>query len=111
MNFIDIAKIFLGWFIPFACLGGITFIWKELQENKKSNTAMKNSMISLLRSQIVSKVEKYMEEGYLPDYARFCLTDLFKQYEALGGNHGIGKLVDNCLELPPIKKELNNNEK
>ena len=82
MSFIDIIKIFLGWFIPFACLGGITFIWKELQDNKKSNT----------------------EEGYLPDYARFCLTDLFKQYKDLGGNHGIATLVNKCLELPPIKK-------
>lgn len=105
MQFIDIVKIFLGWFIPFACLGGITFIWRELQENKKSNTAMKNSMISLLRSQIVSKVEKYMEEGYLPDYARFCLTDLFKQYKDLGGNHGIETLVNKCLDLPPVKKK------
>ena len=67
-------------------------------------------MISLLRSQIVSKVEKYMEEGYLPDYARFCLSDLFKQYKDLGGNHGLEKLVDNCLELPPIKKGVKNNE-
>ncbi len=72
----------------------------------KSNHAMKNSMVLLLRSQIVGKCEKYLEMGYLPDYGRSCLDDLFSQYEALGGNHGVGKLVDRCFELPPTKKEV-----
>lgn len=73
----------------------------------KSNHAMKNSMVLLLRSQIVGKCENYLQTGYLPDYARSCLEDLFEQYEALGGNHGVGKLVDKCFELPPSKKEVN----
>jgi hypothetical protein len=42
--------------------------------------------------------------GYLPDYARSCLEDLFKEYEVLGGNHGVGKLVDKTFEVPPTIK-------
>lgn len=76
----------------------------KLDDNEKSNVAMKNSMIILLRSQIVSKCEKYQELGYLPDYARSCICDLFSQYKMLGGNHGVEVLVDEILKLPTKRK-------
>ena len=76
---------------------------KKLQENDNNNKAMEKSMMILLRSQIVSKCENYQELGYLPDYARSCLCDLFEQYTALGGNHGVNLLVDEVLKLPSIK--------
>lgn len=75
----------------------------KLEENEKSNKAMKEATIAMLRSQIVSKCETYQKLGYLPEYARYCLTDLFKQYTALGGNHGVNVLVDEVLKLPAIK--------
>lgn len=77
----------------------------QLRANEVNNEAMKASMIILLRSQIVSKCEKYQELGYLPDYARSCICDLFAQYTALGGNHGVNILVDETLKLPPVKEE------
>lgn len=75
----------------------------KLQENDNNNKAMEKSMMILLRSQIVSKCENYQTLGYLPDYARSCLCDLFEQYTALGGNHGVNLLVDEVLKLPSIK--------
>lgn len=75
----------------------------KLQDNEKSNKAMKEATIAMLRSQIISKCESYQRMGYLPEYARYCLTDLFKQYTALGGNHGVNILVDEVLKLPAIK--------
>lgn len=77
----------------------------RLEENEKSNQAMKEATVAMLRSQIVSKCENYQKLGYLPEYARYCLTDLFKQYTALGGNHGVNILVDEVLKLPAIKIE------
>jgi len=77
----------------------------QLKDNKINNEAMRASMMILLRSQIVSKCETYQKLGFLPDYARSCLTDLFAQYTALGGNHGVNILVDKTLELPPVKEE------
>lgn len=74
--------------------------YKQNRKTNGANEAMKKSMIILLRSQIVSKCEKYQELGYLPDYARSCITDLFIQYTALGGNHGVKILVDETLKLP-----------
>lgn len=99
MEEINIFKIFINWLIPFACAGGITFMIKQFRFNK----AMKESMLSLIRSQIVSKCENYLELGYLPEYARYCLEELHKNYKALGGNHGIEVLVNKCFELPLSK--------
>ena len=78
---------------------------KKLDENEKSNEAVQNSLVMLLRSQIVSKCEKYQELGYLPDYARSCITDLFNQYTALGGNHGVLALVEQTFKLPAKRIE------
>ena len=100
----ELLMIFFRWIIPVICAGMLGKISKELKENKQSNSAMKESMIILLRSQIVSKAEKYEELGYLPDYARSCIDDLFKQYKALGGNHGVKILVDQVFKLPSKKR-------
>ena len=77
----------------------------KLEENEKNNKAQNEATIAILRSQIASKCENYQKLGYLPEYGRYCLTDLFKQYTALGGNHGIHVLVDEVLKLPSIKIE------
>lgn len=101
----EIIQIILKWGIPVILTGITGFIFRELKDNKKSNSAVKESMVLLLRSQIVGKAETYMKEGFLPDYARSCMEDLFNQYEILGGNHGVGNLVKQCFDLPPIKLE------
>ena len=93
--------IILKWAIPLigtSLIGILSYI-------VKNNHAIKKSMVLLLRSQIVGKCEKYLEMGYLPDYARSCLEDLFNQYELLGGNHGVGSLVNQCFSLPPTKRK------
>lgn len=95
----------IKWVIPFVLTGVIGYVMKELKDNRDSNKAMKQGMVILMRSQIVGKCEKYQDMGYLPDYARSCLEDLFKEYKMLGGNHGVEKLVDKIFELPPTTKE------
>lgn len=79
----------------------------KLQDNENSNKAMKEATIAMLRSQIISKCESYQRMGYLPEYARYCLTELFGQYTVLGGNHGVNILVDEVLKLPSIKINKN----
>lgn len=66
---------------------------------------MKESILSLIRSQLVGKCEIYLKQGCLPEYARYCLEELFKQYQILGGNHGVEKLVNKCFELPLEKEQ------
>lgn len=103
----QIIDTIIKWAVPVILTALIAFMKKTLKDNK----CMKQSMVILLRSQIVSKVEHYMKLGYLPDYARSCLEELFNQYTILGGNHGVGELVQKCFQLPPIeKKEKGGNE-
>lgn len=94
-------QIAINWGIPVLLAGILAFMKKLISDNQ----AMKASMLSLIRSQIVSKCESYQKKGYLPEYARYCLEDLFKNYQNLGGNHGIEKLVNNTFELPSAKEE------
>ncbi len=97
----EIIKIVITWAIPVVLTGIFGFLVKLF---KDMNT-MKASQLSIIRSQIVSKCEKYLEQEYLPEYARYCLNELFEQYKNLGGNHGIEVLVNQCFELPLSKKE------
>lgn len=97
----QIIKIVLNWAIPVILAGILAFLKKLINDMK----AMKLSQLSLIRSQIVSKCESYTKKGFLPEYARYCLEDLFKQYKALGGNHGIEKLVDKTFELPSANEK------
>ena len=99
-----IIQEIIKWGIPFILTGIITYIIRELKANKSNNTAMKNGLLSIIRSQIVSKCEKYQKEKCLPEYARYCLEDLFKQYKQLGGNHGIEILVTKTFELPSVRR-------
>ena len=100
-----IIENIIKWIIPLVCTALLTVVQKELKQNKNNNVAMKDSMVILLRSQIVSKCEKYEELGYLPDYARSCICDLYTQYKTLGGNHGVEVLVNETLKLKARKSE------
>lgn len=97
----EILMLVIKWLVPILCSAILGVFVKIYKDNK----ALKSAMLSLVRSQIVGKVEQYQGMGFLPEYARYCLEDLFKQYKALGGNHGIEKLVEQCFELPLNEKE------
>ena len=96
----ELIMTIIRWAIPFVCTALFSFFGKALHNIRGDNKAMKAGLLAIIRSQIVSKCEEYGKLGYLPEYARYCLEELHKQYKALGGNHGIEVLVDNTFELP-----------
>lgn len=77
---------------------------EQIQKLIDDNELLKKSNLSLIRSQIVSKCENYLKLGYLPEYARYCLEELYKYYQKLGGNHGIEILVNKTFNLPSEKE-------
>lgn len=95
----EIIMAILKWCIPIFLTGICSALYKIYKDNK----IVKLSILSIIRSQIVSKCESYQNKKHLPEYARYCLEDLFVQYKALGGNHGIEILVNNTFELPSRK--------
>lgn len=94
----------IKWIVPLVLTSMVAYISNETKRNKQRNTVINNAIISLLRSQIVGLAEQYIKFGYLPDYARFTLNDLYLNYHTLGANHGIELLVEQCNELPPCLK-------
>ena len=96
----EILMTIFKWLIPVVLTGISGVVVKIYKDNK----AVKLALLSIIRSQIVSKCESYQNKKYLPEYARYCLEDLFVQYKALGGNHGIEILVNNTFELPSKKE-------
>jgi len=95
----EIIMAIVKWCIPIFLTGICSALYKIYKDNK----IVKLSILSIIRSQIVSKCESYQNKGYLPEYGRYCLEELFKQYHSLGGNHGIEVLVNNTFELPSRK--------
>lgn len=95
----EILMTIFKWVIPVVLTGISGIVVKIYNDNK----AVKLALLSIIRSQIVSKCESYQSKGNLPEYARYCLEDLFVQYKTLGGNHGIEILVNNTFELPSRK--------
>lgn len=65
--------------------------------------AARAAIRALLRQQIIDACDKAREQGGMIFYQRENLHDMFTQYEALGGNHGIKDIVDEVLELPTVK--------
>ncbi|MEG1433023.1 hypothetical protein [Eubacterium sp.] len=65
--------------------------------------AARKAIRALLRQQIIDACDKAREQGGMIFYQRENLHDMFAQYEALGGNHGVRDIVDEAMELPTIK--------
>lgn len=83
----------------------VGYVINSRKKFNQENEALKESILALLWERLNDMVEKYEKLGYLPDHARSCLSNMFKQYKSLGGNHGMEVLVEECLKLPPIKIE------
>ena len=75
----------------------------KIQKVIEDNNLLKSGMLSIIRSQIISKCDHYQKQGFLPEYARYCLEELYKNYQKLGGNHGIEIQVNKTFELPLSK--------
>lgn len=95
----------LDWIAPLLIGALATFLSNQIIQNR----SLKQSIIALLRSQIVSNCEQYNKLGFLPDYARYTINELGTNYKRLGGNHGIEELICKTNQLPPIYKEKKDN--
>lgn len=100
----ELIEAFIHWFLPFICSAFFTYVYHCLKKFKNADDAIKSALLSIIRSKIVNMCEEYQSLGYLPEYARYTLDDLHKQYKILGGNHGIEKLVHNTFDLPTSLK-------
>ena len=80
-----------------------------LVANYKKFSALKSGVRALLRDRIIQSYNYWMEQKYCPIYARDSICDMFEQYTALKGNHGVKDLMEKLLALPtekPTRKRI-----
>ena len=76
------------------------FIFGNAIRLKKRLNATEKGVQALLRSQIISLYNKYIDKGYMPIYERENLEHLYTEYKALGGNGVIEHLKEKLDSLP-----------
>lgn len=79
-----------------ALVTGLTVIYRRFN-------ALKSGVRALLRDRIIQSYNYWMEKKYCPIFARDTICDMFEQYKALKGNHGVSDLMDKLLALPTEK--------
>lgn len=69
------------------------------------NRAVKAGMRALLRDRIIQSYNYRVDQGFCPIYALTSILDMYEQYKALKGNHGVAELVEKLKELPTSAPE------
>ena len=84
----------------------IKCLWNKVKKQSCVQDAVQKGVQALLRANIISLYNKYIEKGYLPIYERENLQHLYDEYKLLLGNGVIDNLKDKLDELPtesPVK--------
>lgn len=76
------------------------FIVAKVKGLAKEQTALKNGILCLLRSEIIRAHDKYTALKYLPLYVREAIEKVYLAYTALGGNGSIKRLYEELMALP-----------
>ena len=84
--------------VPALILALIKYITHQIKGVRKGVQA-------LLRAQMISDYNKYMELGYAPIYAKENFENCWKQYHRLGANGVMDDLHIKFLALPTEKTE------
>lgn len=83
------------------------WIYKKLRQNNKETNAVKSGIQALLRCQMISDYNKWMNKGYAPIYARDNFQNCWEQYHSLGVNGVMDDIHEKFMDLPT---NLTNNQ-
>lgn len=95
-------------FIMGALLKKVMF---ELKCEMREHKAIKAGIHALLRDQLIRSYNYFMEKGELKIHDRDNLSNLHKQYHELGANGVIDGLINELMELPVKRKEVQSDNK
>ena len=95
----DIYKIIIP--VVVGCIMGVGKVYLgSIKALKLKLKAVENGTQALLRSQIITIYNKYINKEYMPIYERENLEHLYIEYKVLGGNGVIENLMEKLDELP-----------
>lgn len=103
----DVEKIILEYWLHFiltSLSGFLTWVVFKLKNKLEVSTkrwnATESGVQALLRNEIIKSYNHYMERGFLPIHERDNINNLYKQYQNLGGNGTVPRLMEELEDLP-----------
>ncbi len=76
------------------------------QNEEKKQKAIGDGVLSLLKIQLIEYHEKYMTSGNIPTYVYDNFDEMYKAYEALGGNGMVRHMKEDIDRLRMENKSL-----
>lgn len=86
--------------VPSLVGGLIVYVQNRLKREREEIQAVKLGIQALLRAQMISDYNHYMEKGYAPIYARENFENCWKQYHSMGKNGVMDDIHERFMELP-----------
>lgn len=96
---INILQMILSYLIPTILGGIIGFISTKLKKDKKKDIAIEQGVQALLRNEIIRRYREFELKGEISILDQENLDEMFKQYENLGGNGTVKKMMNDLYEL------------
>ena len=75
----------------------------KIDDIYKSGIDNEAAMLELLYDTISQRCHHYLDIGYIPEDEHDQFVSLLDRYKGLGGNHGLEKKVNYCINNLPIK--------
>lgn len=88
-----------------ALLAGCGIAYRVLAKKVREQDAIKQGIVALLRDRIIQAYNHYMEMGYCPIYALDNIHSLYEQYQNLGGNGTVTRLMEEIEKIPTEWRE------
>lgn len=86
--------------VPSLVGGLVVYVLNRLKRERQELQAVKTGIQALLRAQMISDYNHYMEKGFAPIYARENFENCWKQYHNMGKNGVMDDIHDRFMSLP-----------
>lgn len=86
--------------VPTIIGGAIAYARTQAKKNIEQINAVKRGVQALLRAQMISDYNKWMDKGYAPIYARQNFENCWQNYHDLGANGVMDDIHIRFLQLP-----------
>lgn len=86
--------------VPSLVVGFVGYVISRLKKEREEIQSVKLGVQALLRAQMISDYNRYMEKDYAPIYARENFENCWKQYHSMGKNGVMDDIHERFMALP-----------
>lgn len=95
----NILQMILSYLIPTILGAVLGFIATNFKKNKKKDLAIEQGVQALLRNEIIRRYREFETKGEISILDQENLDEMFIQYQNLGGNGTVKKMMNDLYEL------------